>query len=445
MAKAANDSQLDGALFAVFLPFGFGYALSYALRTINAVLSPALVQELGLTAADLGLLASAYFLSFAAMQIPLGVLLDRYGPRKVEGSLLLVAMLGCGLSALAENFWMLWIGRALIGAGASACLMAGYKAFRMLFADRLQAPLASAMLVVGSVGALSATLPVEWLLQVTSWRGVFWMLTALFGLSAAAILWLLPPIPLAREMGEAKGLWADTRDGLGQIVSHPEFWRVTPFAVITFGGFLAIHGLWLGPWLRVVEGLSNADAAWGLFLLTLVMTGSHLMVAWLAGRLIHPGPSLFWFMAGGLAVKLVFSATVVLGVWAHPLLGWSLTFLAAGVTTLSYTRFALAFPKSLSGRASTSFNFLVFIGAFGLQWGLGLLIDGFRLFGADEVQAMRLAFGVWVVLQAVALVWLIRPGRPGDQAHDAGQSPGPFPQDPPDPPPRDPQGLSRPA
>lgn len=433
------------ALFAVFWPFGFGYALSYALRTINAVLSPALIQELGLTAADLGLLASAYFLSFGAMQIPLGVLLDRYGPRRVEGSLLLIALIGCAMSAMAENFWTLWAGRALIGIGASACLMAGYKAFRMLFADRLQAPLASAMLVIGSIGALSATLPVEWLLQVTSWRGVFWMLTALFGLSAAAILLLLPPIPLARDVGIQKGLWADTRDGLDQIVSHPEFWRMLPFAVVTFGGFLAIHGLWLGPWLRVVEGLSNADAAWGLFVLTLVMTGSHLLVAWLAGRVIHPGPSLFWFMVGGLGIKLVFSASVVLGVWPYPLLGWSLTFLAAGVTTLSYTRFALAFPKSLSGRASTSFNFLVFMGAFALQWGLGLLIDAFRALGAPEAQAMRMAFGVWVVLQAIALIWLIRPGRPGGRVRDVGQSPVPSLPDPPAPPPVGRPESSRPA
>ena len=145
--------QASASLFAVFWPFGFGYALSYALRTINAVLSTPLVNELGLSAAELGLLASAYFLAFAAMQIPLGVLLDRYGPQRVEGSLLIIALLGCALTAVANDFWMLWIGRALIGIGVSACLMAGYKAFRMLFADRQQAPLASAMLVVGSIGA----------------------------------------------------------------------------------------------------------------------------------------------------------------------------------------------------------------------------------------------------------------------------------------------------
>jgi len=432
--------QASASLFAVFWPFGFGYALSYALRTINAVLSTPLVNELGLSAAELGLLPSAYFLAFAAMQIPLGVLLDRYGPQRVEGSLLIIALLGCALTAVANNFWMLWIGRALIGIGVSACLMAGYKAFRMLFVDRLQAPLASAMLVVGSIGALSATLPVEWLLQVTSWRGVFWILAGLFGLSALAILLLLPPVPLTSSVGRPKGLWADAREGLDTIFSHHEFWRMLPFAVVTFGGFLALHGLWLGPWFRVVEEFSNAEAAWGLFVLTLGVTASHLTVASLAGRVIHPGPSLFRFMVGGLVMKLVFSASAVLGLWPHPLIGWGLTFLAAGVTTLSYTRFALVFPKSLSGRASTSFNFLVFIGAFAVQWGLGLLIDLFRALAMPEVDAMRLAFGIWVGMQAFALLWLIRPGQPAYQVHVEDQSPGPS-----EAPPRDQSPASQPG
>lgn len=427
----ASRHGVSRYLIAVFWPFGFGYALSYALRTIHAVLSPTLVSELGLTASDLGFLASAYFLSFAAMQIPVGVLLDRYGPRRVEASLLIIALLGCAISALAQGFWTLWIGRALIGIGVSACLMASYKAFRMLFPDQLQAPLASAILVVGSIGALSATLPVEWLLGFVSWRGVFWLLCGLFGLSAAAIAWLLPPVPLGTAGASSLGspahprnsLWTDARQGLDQIFSHPEFWRMLPFAVITFGGFLAIHGLWLGPWLRVVEGMTNAEAAWGLFLLTLAMTVSHLTVASLAGRLSKTEQSLFRFMVAGLTVKVVFSLTAVLGVWPHPFLGWGLTFLAAGVTTLSYTRFALAFPKTLSGRASTTFNLLVFMGAFILQWGLGLLIDFFMRFVDTQALAMRLTFGVWVFLQAAALVWLIRPGQPAYRVHGEDKLP----------------------
>ena len=87
----------------VLLPFAAGYYLSYLFRSINAVIAGDLVAELGLTAADLGLLTSVYFLLFAAVQLPCGVLLDRYGPRLIDSTLLLVAAAGSLLFALAEQ------------------------------------------------------------------------------------------------------------------------------------------------------------------------------------------------------------------------------------------------------------------------------------------------------------------------------------------------------
>ena len=107
----------------VFIPFALGYFLSYLMRVINAVIAPDLVRELGLTAADLGLLTSANFLAFAVAQLPLGILLDRYGPRRTEAVLLLFAALGAFLFATAASAPGLIAGRALIGLGTSACLM----------------------------------------------------------------------------------------------------------------------------------------------------------------------------------------------------------------------------------------------------------------------------------------------------------------------------------
>lgn len=408
------------SVWALVWPFGLAYAMSYALRTINAVLAPELVESLGLSAADLGLLASAYFLSFAAMQIPLGVLLDRYGPRRVEASLLLAAIAGCAISAQAESFWMLWMGRALIGLGVSACLMASYKAYRMCFEERLQAPLASTMLVIGSVGALAATVPVEWLLSMTDWRGVFGVLTILFVVVWLCIAFGLPSLPVPDARGQT--LWADALRGLKTIVSHLEFLRMLPFGVLTYGGFLALHGLWLGPWFTVVEGQSPSQAANSLFVMTAVIMVAHMGMAALANHLNQRGVSLNQAMHWGLAAMAVFSGSAVLGLWPDPLMGWSLAFLAAGVTTVGYTRFASAFDLSLSARATTSFNFLIFIGAFGVQWGIGLLIDGFGGLGFSSADAMRLALGVWVILQVVSLVWLIRePRHRAGRAHDASQ------------------------
>lgn len=127
-------------LLRIFVPFALGYFLSYLFRVVNAVIAPELSAELGLGASDLGLLTSAYFLAFAAFQLPLGILLDRYGPRRTEAVLLLFAAAGALIFARAEETAGLIAGRALIGFGVSACLMAAFKAFVQWFpAERLAA------------------------------------------------------------------------------------------------------------------------------------------------------------------------------------------------------------------------------------------------------------------------------------------------------------------
>jgi MFS family permease len=404
-----SNPGLTVSAWRLVLPFGLAYAMSYALRTINAVLAPELVADLGLSAADLGLLASAYFLAFASMQLPLGVLLDRYGPRRVEASLLIAAILGCLISSMAQGFWMLWIGRALIGLGVSACLMASYKAYRMVFEERLQAPLASTMLVIGSIGALAATSPVEWLLAITDWRGVFLVLTALFVGVWIGIAFGLPALPHPRaEQTASSRIWSEAAHGFQTVFRHPEFGRMLPFAFLTYGGFLAMHGLWLGPWFTEVEGQTPGQAATGLLILTAVIMMAHLGMAVLANHLHKQNISLNHAMHWGLGCMAVFSGLAVLDVWPHPWLGWSLAFVSAGVTTIGYTRFAAVFPVALSGRATTGFNFVIFIGAFAVQWGIGLLIDAFMGLSFDKPTAIRLAVGVWVLAQLLALYWLIR-------------------------------------
>ena len=120
-------------ILRVFLPFVIGYYLSYLFRTIQAVMASSLATELGLSAGDLGLLTSVYFLTFAAAQIPIGMLLDRYGPKRVQGTLLVVAALGSALFAASESFSMLLLGRALIGLGVAAALTAGIQALVLWF------------------------------------------------------------------------------------------------------------------------------------------------------------------------------------------------------------------------------------------------------------------------------------------------------------------------
>lgn len=133
MSEAATDLSGSSSrlLVRLFAPFAFGYFLSYLFRTVNAVIAPDLARDLGLQPASLGLLTAAYFLAFAAFQLPLGVLLDRFGPRRVEAGLLLVAAAGALVFARAESLGGLIAGRALIGFGVSSCLMAAFKGFAL--------------------------------------------------------------------------------------------------------------------------------------------------------------------------------------------------------------------------------------------------------------------------------------------------------------------------
>ena len=169
---SALAARLSPAILArVFLPFAAGYFLSYLYRTINAVLSPRLAADLHLNASDLGLLTSVYFLTFAAFQLPLGLLLDRFGPRRVEATLLLFAAAGAGLFALGADHTDLMIGRGLIGLGVSACLMASFKAFVLWFPIARLPAINGWMMAAGGLGALAATAPVELALTLTDWRG----------------------------------------------------------------------------------------------------------------------------------------------------------------------------------------------------------------------------------------------------------------------------------
>src|SRR5204863_4795331 len=160
-------------LWAVFCPFAAGYFLSFFFRNVNAVISKDLAREFALAPSDLGFLTATYLLAFAAVQLPLGVLLDRYGPRRVVASLMCVAAAGAVIFAQAQNFVSLSIGRALIGLGFSAGLMGAIKAFTLWFPLSRLATLNGLVLAVGGLGGLAATAPAEALIGPFGWRALF--------------------------------------------------------------------------------------------------------------------------------------------------------------------------------------------------------------------------------------------------------------------------------
>jgi len=391
-------------LVRVFVPFACGYYLSYLYRTVNAVISPDLVRDLGVDANQLGLLTSAYFLAFASFQIPLGVLLDRIGPRRINAGLLAIAGLGALVFAQSDAFAGLVLGRAMIGFGVSAALMASMKAFTLWFPLSRFASLNGYLMAIGGLGALSASAPVEMALHHTDWRGVFEVLAGCTFLVAGGIMLVVPErVAVAGGPGIAEML-----QGVARVYRDGAFWRVAVVSVTLLASFLAIQGLWVAPWLRDVAGHSRDVVANYLLLMAIAMTAGYAFFGWAADRFESAGwgaPRLFVIgtlvNAGGLGLVAAGVSTGALAIWL------AINF-SSPASALAYAILSRRFPADLAGRVTTALNFLVFVGAFATQWGLGAVIS---LWPAQDGQyplaAYRAAFGASLAFEVAAIAWFI--------------------------------------
>src|SRR3954469_25653653 len=260
----------------VFLPFAAGYYLSYLFRTINALISGHLISDTGLGTADLGLLTSVYFLVFAAAQIPIGILLDRFGPRRVQSALLLVAAAGAGLFAVSTGLPTLLISRAMIGLGVAAALTAGLKSIVLWFPRERVALLNGYMIMLGSLGAVTATAPAEHLLAWMSWRQLFEILAAATGATALLIYVVVPERVIIPSSASIPAT-------LSTVFGDRRFWRIAPLSATCVGSAWSLQGLWGAPWLTDVEGFDRAGLVEQLFTMSLALCGG----AWLFGTLVH--------------------------------------------------------------------------------------------------------------------------------------------------------------
>ena len=227
----------------VFLPFGLGYFLSQLYRTVNAVLGPMLRDDLGISASSLGLLTGAFFLAFSLVQLPLGMALDRYGPRRTQTVLLAVTALGALLFSLGGDTLSLALARAVIGVGVSGCLLASFKAFALWF-DKGRLPLVNGLVMAcGSLGVMTASTPVQALATALGWREVFHVLA---GVTVAVAVVIFVVVPERRAEG-APRTFADQTAGLKVIFTSPVFWAIAPLLATTQAAWLSIQALWLGP------------------------------------------------------------------------------------------------------------------------------------------------------------------------------------------------------
>src|SRR5574341_1991270 len=383
----------------VFCPFAAGYYLSYFYRYVNAVIARDLVRDFSLVPADLGLLTSAYFLSFALFQIPLGVLLDRYGPRRCTATLFCVAALGALTFGLARDLTMLSVGRALIGLGVSAGLMGSIKAFTLWFPRERLTSLSGWMIGIGSVGTLSATAPVEALLGPFGWRALFLAFSALSLVAALLIFFIVPE----RELFGQGERWREQFRMVGKIFARVDFWRLALPLVLSQATFQALQGLWFAPWLADVHGLDRRTVADYL----LASAAAYMVASFALGPFSDfIGRPLRVYQVGMIVCAAAFAA---LAFNTRGVLVLLVVFAATSIAAIiAYTLLTQLVPAAQTGRVTTASNLLLFGTSFAFQWGVGAILGLWPSAGGRyDPEGYRVAFGVLLAAQAAAAAWLL--------------------------------------
>jgi MFS family permease len=388
--------------------FGFGFFLSMFTRSVANVIKHPLQTELVLTEEALSLaIGTSFFVAFGLMQLPLGVLLDRYDPRRVNTALFSLAGVGGIIFAMADSAPMLALGRVLMGVGFAGGMMATMKTYAMWFPAEKLATLHGIQFAIGVVGAVSATLPTHYLLHTFTWREITLGFAGLTFV-AAALYMLIAPKHAAPPSGESLGT---TLRGIGKVYTDRYFWRVMPVVSLTTGISQGIGTLYVFPWLVHVADYPENFAATVLSATAMISAINFLFMGplseWLARR-YHWSP--MRLPITGVVVAMGVMLVLVLQWTAIAPVIWLLWTLSMGMNVLSFAAISRAFPLALSGRAITAINLTGFGFTAIAQWAIGRTLD---LFPGDFDTGYQVAFAILLGVQALGMAWYLLATRIG--------------------------------
>jgi predicted MFS family arabinose efflux permease len=381
-------------------PFAAGYFTSYLFRVVNAAISDDLVAELSLSNTDLGLMTSMYLYGFVLFQLPLGLLLDRFGPRLVQTGLLLVAALGAALFAMGDNTGELAGARLLIGVGLGGCLMSAFKANAMWLPPERLALGNSAVVTFGGLGFLAGTYPANLAADLIGWRALFFVLVGFTLAVTATIYFLVPkreddhhPVALAKQI---KGYVDIFRDGI--------FWRVTPMVATISGTFIAVQTLWATRWMGDVVGLERHEAGQQLMILGLAFAVGSLSTGFIADAAQRRGIALKFIVGSAFAL---YAAAQLAMIFALPLalpVIWLVYGFTGQAANLGYATLGAHFGRQLAGRAQSAANLMLFLASALFQSSIGWALD---LLSQHMVKAdaYAIALGTLLCLQVLAFAW----------------------------------------
>jgi len=413
MASSLSHAR---AAMRIYLVLASAYLASQFYRVANAAIAPELMAELGLSAEAMGAITGVFFLAFAAAQVPTGVVLDRFGPRRTMAGLFLVAVLGALTFALARDALMLGLARVLMGLGCAAGLMGSMVAISRWFEPARFAQLSSLVFVVGGAGTLLATTPLAWAVELIGWRGAFLVMAGLTFGFAVLLFAVVRDAPPGQASGGASESWRQIGRGLGQVVRNPEIWKVSAIQFVTYASIITVIGLWAGPYLSDIHGLEVVARGNVLLVLNLAVLAGVLAYGWIDRRV----PSRKWLLVAGAAASAGLMTALALlpdaGFW--PALALLVAFTLVGsYVMLNHAHARSILPDHLVGRGLTFQNLAAFLGIFALQSVSGLIVGSFApAGGAAPEAAYRAVFGFLAACLLVAALVFATAREPSPQA-----------------------------
>ena len=381
------------------------YVASHFFRAANVTIGLDLMRDLAIGPEALGALTGAFFFGFSAMQIPVGFLFDRYGPRKTVAGMLVLATVGGAVFTLAPDWPTLLAGRVLMGAGFGVMLIGSMVVITRWFPPNLFSQVTSLVLAIGLLGNLAATSPLAWGTQLFGWRGIFTAVVAFTALAACAV-WLIvrdapPGHPFLSRTPETP---REMLQGLGEVLRNPTLKFILALNFCNYACTFTVLGLWGGPFLREVHGLTAVQA--GHVLLAGVVAYQVGMLTF--GPLDRILDTRKWIaIAGTLAVAAVLALLAAIPhppAWLAAALIIAIGYLSASSTMIMAHGRGI-FPDRLIGRGMSTMNTSVMLGVACMQSLSGLILGAFARMpdGTRSEEAYRTLFGVMVAVLVLAV------------------------------------------
>ncbi len=385
------------------------YMISQFLRSSTGVIAPDLARELNLAPQSLGVLSGAFFFSFAASQIPVGLMLDRYGARATTSGLMMFAIAGSLLFANAHSLFWLSIGRVLMGIGCSCLLMGPLMIYTRWFSRERFGTLSGIHIAAGTLGAITATAPLAWIALWIGWRGAFTG-TAVIAAIMGMLVWLIardaPPGQQAPQLLHERAresLWQSLL-GFGAVLANPSLPHLLLLQFVGLGCAATLLGLWASPYLHDVHGLDGP--ARGNVLLVMAACTAMGMLFWGQMDIRFDSRKKPVLLGAGISTVMLMTLTVL---GAPSLMTVTVIFALMGFCN-GYAAVAIAhgraiFPDHLIGRGISLLNMGGMAGAGAMQYIAGVIIGQFAAPGTPApVSAYRTLFGFLGTSLMIALL-----------------------------------------